>query len=78
MRILIPIRDLKRYKRNTEIYEEYQQMSVEDHKVSANQLFTILAAKHNISVVMVRRVLEQYTQDYPLSVDNKDNYLHSR
>lgn len=69
MRLLVPHRDIERYLRNTAIYEDYRKMQVNEEPLSENQKHTRLAAQYDLSVTMVRKILDTYTRDYPLSQD---------
>ncbi len=61
MEFLIPQRDVDRYRRNTAIWEEYRRMVVEELQISENQMHTRLAAKYDISVSMVRKIIDGAT-----------------
>lgn len=58
MEFLIPQRDIERYQRNTAICEDYNRMVVEEVQISENQKHTRLAAKYDISVSMVRKIID--------------------
>lgn len=61
MEFLIPQRDVDRYRRNTAIWEEYRRMVVEELQISDTQMHTRLAAKYDISVSMVRKIIDGAT-----------------
>lgn len=44
-------------------------MQVNEEPLSENQKHTRLAAQYDLSVTMVRKILDTYTRDYPLSQD---------
>ena len=75
MRLLVPHRDIERYLRNTAIYEDYRKMQVSEEHLSENQKHTRLAAQYDLSVTMVRKMLDTYMRDYPLSQDLSTSYL---
>ena len=75
MRLLIPNRDKNRFERNTKLYEEYRRMLDDYSRVSENQINTRLAAKYDISVSMVRKIIEQYRAEYPSSKDIGQDYF---
>lgn len=75
MRLLVPRQDQKRYERNTMIYEDYRRMLREELSISANQINTRLAAKYDISISMVRKIITLYTAEYPLAEDISQSYL---
>lgn len=69
MEYLIPQRDIECYQRNTAICAEYSRMVENDHEVSENQKHTRLAAKYDISVSMVRKIID--------GASNGDTLLYS-
>ena len=75
MRLLIPNRDKNRFERNTKLYEEYRRMLDDYSRVSENQINTRLAAKYDISVSMFRKIIEQYSAEYPSSKDISQDYF---
>lgn len=75
MRLLVPRQDQKRYERNTMIYEDYRRMLRKELSISANQINTRLAAKYDISISMVRKIITLYTAEYPLTEDISQSYL---
>lgn len=50
-------------------------MQVCKEPLSENQKHTRLAAQYDLSVTMVRKMLDTYMRDYPLSQDLSTSYL---
>lgn len=70
--LLIPSSDRERYERNTKIYYDYLEMTKRGLGTE-NRKQTLLAAKHGVSVTMVRGILERYLAEFPVSEDKEEN-----